>query len=238
LRKSAARLAAVVAKRGEASAALGSAYRRFGAEAEYDAAADLEDSVSRATSSVNGFAQAVGLAPLVPVVAEVAKVAAGIGADRAQRRRLLVANTRLRQLSATMAAALGRERPLHVAVDTLVGTLNAETATNLVRAGLLDPAPTLAGLAENVGIPTGGTGSVRSAIAGDPLLEAAASVAALARPAPTQPDAFTAAISALEALDVQHASYAAGRPVSAQDAVGALDRLAAIAQASAPQEDR
>lgn len=230
--QTAAKLADAVAKRAAAADALGAAYRAFGAEAEYDAAGDLEDAIGKATASVDAFATAVGAAPVVAVAMEAVRQISGLGAERAQRRRLLRANARLRTLSAGMAAALVRERAQHVAIGALLGKLEEETSRNLVRAGLLNPAPTLRGIADRAGVPIGGDGGVQVALTRDPVLDAAAAVATLSRREPVRDDAFAAALGALGALDAQHAAYAARRPVSARDAAVTLERLAEVARAT------
>ncbi len=228
--RQAARLDGVMRLRAEAAIALSVAYRAFAAEAAYDAEGDMEDAVIRAAASVSAFGQAVGVTPLAPVVGKAAQQIGGALADKAQRRRLLVASDRLRMISNQLRRSLERERDLHIALDKITADLGAETIRNLVRAEALDPVPALRGVAEHAGVAVGGEAGAKAALARDPALEAAAVVTTLVRRPSQPPDALAAAISALAALDLQHAAYAEKKPVSAEDAAAALARLAAVAR--------
>lgn len=224
------KLANVLVLRRRALGALSQAYLALETEAKYDARKDIEDSLAPALSSANAFASAVGLAPISGVVLKGVEVAGGLLADRAQGRRLKMASRSLGAITAQVRRGLEGEQRLHAEVDALLSTLDAQTRANLLRSGLIDPAPAVAAVVGTTDSPVPPSSTVSAALRSQPALEGAALVAAMSTP-PSRPDALADGIAALRAVERQHDAFEAGAPVGIEEITDAVQRVTTILEA-------
>lgn len=224
------KLADVMVLRRRALNALSQAYVAFESEAKYDARGDLEAALGPALSSANNLASAVGLAPISGVVLKGAELAGGLFADQAQRTRLRAGSRSLGAITGQVRKGLEGEQVLHQQIETLLGTLDRDTRTNLLRAGLIDPEPALKAVVGTSGAPAVAEAKLSSAVKAQPPLGGAALVAAISAE-PTRPDALEAGVTALRAVEVQHKAFEAGAPVSIESITDAVERVTAVIEA-------
>ena len=219
------RLANVLVLRRRAIDALGDGYAAFAAEADYDAGADLEKALGGALASVNDLGQALGIAPISNTILSGITLIGGATAREAQRVRLKHGSEALRLIAGQMRLALDKEKGLHSEIDTLVGELDTQTRENLLAADLVPAAPAIEHIVEIAGTPSPGEGRIDAALSAQPALKGAALVAATAQLNSAQRDALTAGISALRALETQHAAFEHGRKVSVGDIADAAAHI-------------
>lgn len=226
-----ARLADILDKRRRAVAALGVAHRTFGAEAAYDAAGDMEAAIGAAAASADTLAGAVGLGAVSSVASDAVAAVAGGLADRSQRRRLIAGSRRLEEVTRRVRTALEAEIAIHEAQDVLLADLDEQTRGNLLRGGLLVPAPTLREVAQGSGFPVPSEAAAAAAASREPAVQAAAQVAAMSRLRSDGTGALRDAVEVLLSLEQQHSRFRAGRALGAADLAKSIDRLAAVAAA-------
>ena len=224
-------LADVVAKRSRALQALSAAYAALGDEAGYDAAGELEKAIGSAFASVNSFGQAVGLGSAPALVGTGAKLIGGALAGNAQRRRLVAGSRRIAAITHHMRLAMINERGLFGRLDGLLGDLDQETRSQLLKTGLLDPSATLKSIVANTGISVPDA-AVSAAVNSSPAVRGAAQVAMLDAAPGTSSADLDAGIALLADVEAEHAKFERGQPLDLQDIAADIDRLSTLMSAA------
>jgi hypothetical protein len=225
------KLADVIEKRSRALGALSAAYAALGDEANYDAPGELDKAIAPALDAVNDFGSAVGLGPLPAVAGEGAKLIGHALAANAQKRRLIRGSHEIAQVTRHMRLALTKERDLFGALDMLLANLDEETGRVMLKAGLLDPAPTARSIASGAGLPIKDS-ALNSALTSDAAFRGAAEVATLDTLGSRSSGDLDAGIALLAGLEVQHAKLEAGEPIDARRMAADIDKLAALISAA------
>jgi|GEM_PF-2076930 len=141
--------------RARALTALADAYRALGQEAQYDAEGAMETVVGRLTSSVNAYAEVIqpgsgGLigAPLGGAIRQ----GAGLLARDRQRARLHNGSARIREAIGLLRRSLGAEVQLFNSLSGSFAEQEGATVEALYDAGLIERAPLLKPMADDLGV--------------------------------------------------------------------------------------
>jgi hypothetical protein len=222
-------LAAAIRLRAAALAALGQAYSALKQEADYDARGDVSGAVNEAVGSANSFAGAVFKLTNAVVPVDIGKlVAAGAGAlaGSAQKRRILAANDKLREVTQRLHDALAAEAKVFDTVSDFVALNRRATVEVLMQEGLIDQGQRLQPVFDALGmpLPPGSAG----ALARSPALLAAAKATEAEQILAEKERIrarYRASLAALRALVVQHENLARTGSVTLQDLVRQLEEL-------------
>ena len=236
------KLAGLVQLRAQAIDALGDAYGALKAEAAYDGAADLQDSVEGAVKSVTAFADAAasaaGAAPLPALTDQVQGLigfGAGLVGEKRQRGRLLAANRIIGEAARRLRDGLQHEsRVFDLMIDSIVLRQTAVRRAFL-KEGLIPLTDVLEELAKPLDLPM--VSDTASVIAGSPRLQNAlmGTVEGLsALEVRRMQERYRLSIAALSALVRSHEAFAAKRPVGVADVERFLAQLDAALE---PQAD-
>jgi hypothetical protein len=226
-------LANVVALRGRAIDALGTAYAALQAEAAYDGGADLGGAADAAVASVNSFATAAGKlaggpggALLSEPIAGLIGFGAGLVGEHRQRRRILAASRVIAAATRRLRDGMAQEaRVFDTLADYLVGKRTAARVA-LFQARLIAGSDVAAPLAHQLNVTL--APEAESIISSSPQVRASlqATMAAMSRAEVIGVQGRArAALAALDALIESHARLEAKQPVSVADVQRLLDRL-------------
>lgn len=157
LRTSRQRLVTAIALRQRAITELGEAYEALRAEANYDAAADLQGATSKLVSSASASLAFFQLSPSANVAAkaaiEIAPRAAGFFAAEAQTRRLRAGSARIGAAARMLAQALEAEKQVYVGFSQDFATRENAVRGAMFSSGAVPRQRALEPLAAAMGLP-------------------------------------------------------------------------------------
>lgn len=198
------KLALAIQLRAKALGALGEAYGALKQEASYDARADATSATNDAVGAVNDFAGTIFKLSGAPLPAPVVALAGDIGgiiADRAQRRRILAANAKLREIAQRLHDGLKQELIVFDTVAAATEKQRAAARIALFQAGLIPGTTLIKPMTDALGVTL--NGGTDATIAASPALKAAvtdtARAQSLAETVAIQ-GRYQASLAALEAL--------------------------------------
>lgn len=222
-------LATAVQLRAKALTALNQAYSALKQEAAHDGRADLKGAVNDAVGGVNSFAGAafrLAQAPIPADIGDLIGVAGGVIGDQRQRKRILTANAKLREITQRLHDALAAEASVYDRIAEPIELRRSEALTALFDEGLVEGAELIRPMSDSLGVPLASGSS--SKIASSPALKAATMELMRAQ---SQVETarvrarYRASLSALQALVVEHDNLAAGDSVSLAEIVRLLEEV-------------
>lgn len=149
------KLIRAITLRARAMTALADAYRALGQEAQYDAEGAMETVVGRLTASVNAYADIIqpGSGSLIGAPAGGAiRQGAGLLARDRQRARLQAGSARIREAVGLLHRSLGAEVRLFNSLSGSFAEQESATVEALYDAGLIERAPLLRPIADDLGV--------------------------------------------------------------------------------------
>lgn len=147
------KLQQALTQRANAYAALGKAYEALAAEADYDARGDVETALGQLFDSTNALGATLGLEalPQVQIAERVGTRLAGLGAEQAQRRRLVEASAQIRRAVEALRKANTVEAGLYGEIATAMADSHAAVEDSLLRDGFIDPRPSVQAFVTGLG---------------------------------------------------------------------------------------
>lgn len=222
-------LAKTIQLRATALSALNQAYAALKQEADYDARGDMQGAVNEAVTSANGFAAAAFSLALAPIPVDVTKLiglAGGLIADQRQKRRILAANAKLREVTQRLHDGLAVEARLFDRIADPIAQRRTDTLLILFDEGLLDGGQLIKPMLDSLDVPV--PSGLGAKMASNPALKAAVREAVR-----TQRDLETVrararyrgSLAALQALVVEHDNLAQQRSISLAEVVRLLGEV-------------
>lgn len=200
-------LATAVQLRAKALGALGAAYGALKQEADYDARADATSATNEAVGAINDFAGNIFALSGAPIPAPVVALAGDIGgiiADSRQRRRILAANIKLREIAQRLHDGLKQEEIVFDKIAASTEQQRAAARIALFEAKLIAGTTLIKPMADSLDVQLkstadatiDGSDALRSAVADAAKAQSAAETVAIQ-------GRYHTSLAALEALIVE-----------------------------------